>query len=177
VNKPRPTRKLAELTAEFMADAFRKQGFARTELVTRWKEIAGAEIAACAEPLKLQWPRGRDGEEPEPATLVLRVEGPAALEIQHQSAVIIERVNRFFGYPAVNRVVFKQGKPAAAAPKPRRPELRPVPKELGEGLREIADPELRACLESLASQIAASNGRPSFGSADDAPLPEIIRSK
>ena len=81
MNKPRPTRKLAELTAEFMADAFKKQGFARTELVTRWKAIAGAEIAAWAEPIKLQWPRARDGEEPEPATLVLRVEGPAALEI------------------------------------------------------------------------------------------------
>jgi hypothetical protein len=52
-----------------------------------------------------------------------------------------------------------------------------VPKELGEGLREIADPELRACLESLASQIAVSSGPPSFGSAEDAPLPEIIRSK
>ncbi len=37
VNKPRPIRKLAELTSEFMADAFKKQGFAATELVTRWK--------------------------------------------------------------------------------------------------------------------------------------------
>ena len=51
---------------------------------------------------------------------------------------------------------------------PRRgrsgPALRPVPKELGEGLREIADPELRACLESLAAQIAASSGTPSVSS-------------
>jgi len=45
------------------------------------------------------------------------------------------------------------------------------------GLREIADPELRACLESLASQIAASSGPPSFGTTEDDPLPEIIRSK
>ena len=41
VNKPRPVRKLAELTSEFLADAFKKQGFAATELVTRWKDIVG----------------------------------------------------------------------------------------------------------------------------------------
>ena len=97
--------------------------------------------------------------------------------MQHVAPMIIERVNRFFGYAAVERVVFSQGRPPAAGPAPERPDLRPVPKELGEGIREIADPELRACLESLASQIVASSGPPSLGTVDDAPLPEIIRSK
>jgi hypothetical protein len=91
--------------------------------------------------------------------------------------MIMERVNRFFGYEAVNRVVFRQGKPPAGPPRLVRPELRPVPKELGDGLREIADPELRACLESLAAQIAATSGPPSLGPTDDGPLPEITRSK
>jgi hypothetical protein len=48
-----------------------------------------------------------------------------------------------------------------------------VPKELGEGLREIADPELRTVLESLASQIAASGGPPSLASDGDEPIPMI----
>src|ERR1700754_2929528 len=103
-----------------MADAFKKQGFAATELVTRWKDIAGADIAAIAEPLKLQWPRPVDGEANEPATLVLRVEGPAAVEIQHQAAVLLERINRFFGWQAVGRIVFRQA-PLS------RPKAKPVP--------------------------------------------------
>ena len=119
MNKPRPTRKLAELTAEFMADAFKKQGFASTELVTRWKEIAGPEIAACSEPVKLQWQRTPEGEQPEPATLVLRAEGPAALEIQHQVHVILERVNRFFGWSAVGKLAFRQA-PLSRARRPAR---------------------------------------------------------
>ena len=90
--------------------------------------------------------------------------------------MIVERVNRFFGYAAINRVVFRQGKPPAAAPKLQRPQLRPVPKELGEGLREIADPELRHCLESLAAQIAASSGPPSLPADSDDPIPVINRS-
>ena len=99
------------------------------------------------------------------------VDGAHAPLIQHLTPMIVERVNRFFGYAAINRIVFRQGKPAAAAPKPARPELRPVPKELGVGLREIADPELRACLESLASRIAASSGPPSLD--DGEPIPAI----
>ena len=72
---------------------------------------------------------------------------------------------------------FQAGQAAGAArPRPSGPQLRPVPKELGEGLREIADPELRACLESLAAQIAASSGPPSLASEGDDPIPMINRS-
>src|SRR5206468_3360737 len=84
-------------------DAYAKQGFAARELVTRWADIAGREIAAHSEPLKMQWPRPVEGQPQEPATLILRVEGPAALEIQHSSDVILQRVNRFFGWSAVGR--------------------------------------------------------------------------
>ena len=123
MNKPRPVRKLAELTTEFMADAFRKQGFAASELVTRWKDIVGAEIAVHAEPVKLQWPREVNGEPAEPATLVLRVDGPVSIEIQHQSAVILERINRFFGWQAVGRITLRQAplsRPKVKAAPPRR---------------------------------------------------------
>ena len=78
------------------ADAYAKQGFAARELVTRWAEIAGPEIARHSEPLKMQWPRPVEGQPQEPATLVLRVEGPMALEIQHSSDALLQRVNRFF---------------------------------------------------------------------------------
>ena len=83
---PRP---LSDLLAGTLSGAFKQQGFANTEVISRWATIVGAEIAAHSEPLKITWPRpaGEDAA-PEPATLVLRVEGPAALEIQHLSAVI-----------------------------------------------------------------------------------------
>ena len=73
--------------------------------------------------------------------------------------MIVERVNRFFGYAAINRIVFRQGRLPVAAPKPERPQLRPVPKELGEGLREIADPELRHCLECLHRKLPLAAAR------------------
>ena len=108
--KPGPisAKPLSVLLSDVFSDAYAKQGFAARELVTRWAEIAGPEIAAHSEPLKMQWPRPVEGQPQEPATLMLRVEGPAALEIQHSSDVILQRVNRFFGWSAVGRLALRQ---------------------------------------------------------------------
>jgi hypothetical protein len=49
-----------------------------------------------------------------------------------------------------------------AAPVPRKapPSIRPVPVDLGASLKGIADPELRAVLESLAAGVASTHGLP-----------------
>ena len=90
--------------------------------------------------------------------------------------MIIERVNQFFGYAAIDRIVFRQGRMHPSPEPIKRPTAGPVPKELGEGLREIADPELRACLESLAAKIAASTGPPAL-TEGEIDIPTINRSK
>ena len=120
MSKPGPisAKPLSVLLSDVFSDAYAKQGFAARELVTRWAEIAGPEIAAHSEPLKMQWPRPVEGQPQEPATLVLRVEGPMALEIQHTSDVILERVNRFFGWSAVGRLALRQA-PLSRRERPR----------------------------------------------------------
>jgi hypothetical protein len=121
LNKPgRSARPLAALLGPCLVAAFKRHGFASTEIVTHWADIVGAEIAAHAEPIKITWPRQGDTEEPEPATLVLRCEGPAVLEIQHLTDVIIERINRFLGWRAIARLALRQ------APLTRRAK-RPIP--------------------------------------------------
>src|ERR1700743_3760131 len=117
---------LSLLLSDVFKDAYAKQGFAARELVTRWAEIAGADVAAHSEPVKLQWPRPVEGQPQEPATLILRVEGPMALEIQHKSDVILERANRSLGWSAVGRLARRQAplsrRERAAAPRPPDPQ-------------------------------------------------------
>src|SRR6516165_12056615 len=127
MSKPRPisAKPLSVMLNDVFSDVYARQGFAARELVTRWAEIAGPEIAAHAEPLKMQWPRPVEGQPQEPATLVLRVEGPMALEIQHSSDVILQRVNRFFGWSAVGRLALRQG-PLSRKPRPK-PSCKPGP--------------------------------------------------
>ena len=164
-------RAAGELIGNIGGQSFRRFGFVQSSIVSRWPEIVGERYAKASCPESIKFPAGKKIG----GALTLMVDGAHAPLIQHLTPMIVERVNRFFGYAAINRIVFRQGRPPATAPKPERPQLRPVPKELGEGLREIADPELRACLESLASQIAASSGPPSLAEGDD-PIPVINRS-
>src|SRR5690349_15363509 len=164
-------RAAGELVGDVGGQSFRRFGFVQSSIVSRWAEIVGERDAKASSPESIRFPAGRKTG----GVLTLLVDGAHAPLIQHLAPLIIERVNRFFGHAAINRIVFRQGKPPARAPKPERPQLRAVPKELGEGLREIADPELRHCLESLAAQIAASSGPPSLGNEDD-DIPAINRS-
>jgi hypothetical protein len=156
MNKPGPprARPLADLLRKTLNQAFAKQGFASTELVTRWGEIVGADIAAHSEPEKIQWPRPFGNDMPEPGILVLRVEGPTAIEIQHQAKVILERVNRFFGWQAVGDLRLRQ------APLSRRTTTTtppaPDPEEqarIAATLSQVADDSLRAALARLGAAV------------------------
>ena len=156
MSRPRPisAKPLSLLLNDVFAEAYAKQGFAARELVTRWGEIAGSNIAAHSEPLKMQWPRPVEGQPQEPATLVLRVEGPMALEIQHSSDVILERVNRFFGWSAVGKLAFRQA--PLSRPRVKKRPGPPDPKavaKVAESLGDIEDDELKTALARLGAAI------------------------
>ena len=166
------TRSAGELVGAAGDRSFRRFGFVQGSIVSRWAEIVGERYARASSPESIRFPAGRKAG----GVLTLLVDGAHAPLIQHLAPTIIERVNRFFGYTAIDRIVFRQGRAASRPAAPCRPALSPVPKELGEGLREIADPELRACLESLAAQIAASTG-PAAIESGTKPIPVIKRAK
>jgi hypothetical protein len=132
--------------------AFRRFGFVQSSIVSRWREIVGERYARVSSPESIRFPVGKRSS----GVLNLVVEGAHAPMMQHVAPVIVERVNRFFGYPAVERVQFRQGLVQVAKAKARiaPPSLRPIPADLGDSLRGIADPELRACLEALARGVA-----------------------
>ena len=156
MSKPGPisAKPLSVLLGQVFSDAYAKQGFASRELVTRWAEIAGSEVATHSQPLKIQWPRPVEGQPQQPATLVLRVEGPMALEIQHSSDVILQRVNRFLGWNAVGRLALRQaplsrGKPRKAT---KAPDAASVAK-IAATLSSVEDDDLRTALARLGASI------------------------
>jgi hypothetical protein len=153
MNKRSHPKPLAELVTTCVADVFARQGFTSCEIVTHWDDIVGAEVAALAEPVRMQWIRSRDPDESPPATLVLRVEGPAALEIQHMSGEIVERVNRYLGWQAVDKLALRQA-PLTRRRKPPRPRIdEAAAGAIAAQMTEIADDGLRAALGRLGAAI------------------------
>jgi len=158
--RARRARVMADLLPAAGGAAFRRFGFVQSSIVSRWREIVGARYAAVSAPESIRFPVGKKSG----GTLTLIVEGAHAPMLQHVAPAIQERVNQFFGYEAVARIAIKQGlvqverRKSRAAP----PSLRPVtlPVDMKETLRDIADPELRLCLESLARGLASGDGAP-----------------
>jgi hypothetical protein len=98
-----------------------------------------------------------EGQPQEPATLILRVEGPMALEIQHSSDAILQRVNRFFGWNAVGKIALRQA--PLSRPKPPRAVKRPDAKavaKVAETMAEVEDEALREALARLGASIKRS---------------------
>jgi hypothetical protein len=148
---PRP---MADIVEGALADTFRRQGFASAEIVTRWPDIVGAELARLCEPLRIAWSQTPADRLSEPATLILRVEGPVAVEVQHQSAVIVERVNQTLGWPAIGRVAIRQ-EPLKRRDRRKAPAP-PDPKALARAesaLSDVHDEGLKAALARLSVAI------------------------
>jgi len=145
-------RAIADLMPRIGGAAFRRFGFVQSSVVTRWAEIVGERHAAISEPESIRFPARKKAD----GTLSLTVANGYGPIIQHVLPEIIERVNRFFGYAAVARVAIRQGEIARKEPERRPPpaNLRPVPQDLGDSLRDIGDPELRAVLEAMAQSLA-----------------------
>lgn len=153
MNKRSHPKPLADLLAPCIAGAFARQGFRSSEIVTHWDDIVGPDIAATAEPIRMQWMRSRDPDESPPATLVLRVEGPAALEVQHLSGVIIERVNRYLGWRAVDKLSLRQAPLTRRPVPPQRRIDSAAAAAIAAEMTGITDDGLRAALGRLGAAV------------------------
>jgi hypothetical protein len=146
---------VAELVPDIGGQAFKRFGFTQSAVLARWEEIVGPQYARHSRPESLSFPRGqKDG-----GTLKIAVSGAMAPMLRHVEPQVIERVNRVLGYAAVAKIMLRQADfdtrvaPAPAPPAELAPETRST-------LRDVADPELRASLESLARALSASTGPP-----------------
>lgn len=158
-----------EPAASLLRDPIRKagetRGFAATQLLTHWAEIAGADTAAMCRPVKVSHAQQGLG-----ATLTLLTTGAAAPLVQMQLDALRERVNACYGYPAIARIRLTQtasvgfAEPAAT--------FRPAPSVAGDNFApasapalarargvvqgltgDVRDPGLRAALARLAENV------------------------
>jgi hypothetical protein len=149
----RPNAKpVAELIGGALDPLVRKRGLARAELISWWPDIVGATYAGRTVPERIRWPR--DGKA---ATLFVRCDPSLALQLAHETERVRERLNGYFGYPAVGAVRIVQ---ARVGPEPERaetsgPEAAPSA-ALEERLAGLEGP-LKDSLAALGRQVLAAS--------------------
>ena len=148
---------LSRMVERMVKPIFGKRGFSNAAIINNWPDIVGPELAKLSAPEKLTF--SRDGVSG--GILHLKtITGGLATEIQHLEPIIIERINRHFGYKAVVGLRLSQG-PVPETEEPPKPprdltedEEKRFRDSLGESLSGIEDEEIRLTLERLGRSIA-----------------------
>lgn len=157
---PQPRRargfqRAATLVESRIRAAGESRGFAVARVLTHWAEIAGAEMAAMAHPVKVSYPNAGIG-----ATLTVLATGSNAPFVEMQKEALRERVNACYGYNAVTRIRVTQTAPqgfaeaqaafgkAPPAPEPAAPDPE-ILRRAADTAAGIANDELRAALEQM----------------------------
>ncbi|MEZ5841170.1 MAG: DciA family protein [Hyphomicrobiales bacterium] len=157
----RGARPLADLVQPVLVPVCRQRGFGTADLLTWWPDIVGPAFARVTQPENLLWPRAVADPDAarQPATLVLRVAGAHALLVQQQSAMLLEKLNAFLGYPAIGklRIVQRPLVPARDRRPPAPPGLGPAAEaELRARIAGVADEGLREALARLGRGVMSS---------------------
>lgn len=137
---------LATLAPEIRAitkKALGARGFAGSDILEFWEDIVGTDLARGVAPQKLTFEK----ENRTHGTLVVKSAGGAfAMLFEHQKERVMQRINAFFGYPAVSRIKIVQGALKIKSIPPKT-VLKTIPKDELQALQEkvgiIEDEELR----------------------------------
>jgi hypothetical protein len=153
--RQRATAALSRLLTRLLSPAARQRGFASVEVIEEWPKVVGPGLARRCHPVRLDFRRGATTG----GTLVLQASGGAALELQHAAPQLVERVNDYFGFPAVARLrlvqmPLKPPPPAPAAPTPR-PLTAAEEAALASEVAPLGDSELARALAALGRSIKA----------------------
>jgi hypothetical protein len=160
-------RAIGAYMARMLDPVARARGFATMALLSDWPTVVGEELARFTMPDKLVWLRrteDRDSSSTQSAwradgaILVLKVDGPRAIEVQHRAEQILERVNTYFGYRAIAQLRFLQAPVARAerrahAP-PQADDDEPLPAS------NFADTGLVQALKRLGAGVRGKAPRP-----------------
>jgi hypothetical protein len=132
-----------------------KGGLGEAQLLAEWPSVMGEDLARDSWPVKLTFRKGerRNG------TLRLKVVSARALEFQHREPQILQRLNSFFGYSAIGRIVLVQAplpddRQAAPPPRPLDPRQET---ELDRSLARVDNPGLRAALTRLGRAVIGNS--------------------
>ena len=138
-------RSMASLLPAITRPALRQRNAASAQLIADWELIVGPALAEVTLPRRLA-----------AGTLTLACSGPTALELQHQSQMLVGRINVHYGRLLVDRLRFIQDDSAIARPaRPRATPAAPEPVVIP----DMPEGPLRDALAALGGRIAARGRR------------------
>lgn len=103
--KTQKTLRLGNFISKVLTPIVQSQGFVRAGILLEWESIVGKRFSAICQPEKVIFPlhQRREGK------LVIRTPSAMAPELAFLEPKILEKINCYYGYQAISRLVIVQG--------------------------------------------------------------------
>lgn len=134
-------------------------------LMTHWAEIVGDEFASLTTPVRVSFPKGKPGEEKwtqgRRSDGVLHIKLPQGLvmDFTYRSEQIRSRISSFFGYEAIERIVFEPFYSEVSPEKEKNTspkDAKAIEEAMADLPDKIEDEDLRQALQKLGKAISSS---------------------
>ena len=168
-------RACGDLVGDIAGISFKRFGFVQGAVVSRWRGDRRRALRQGFDSRNRS--ASRQGKKAG-GTLTLTVEGAHAPLMQHLGPLIIERVNRFFGYEAVDRSSSsaRAGSLKAEACAEAAGRCGRSPRNWAKAFARSPIPNFAPASNRLPSKLAGSRGAPAVDNISTTSIP-IIRSK
>jgi len=139
VHGPRPIASVVPVVARV---AFNRASPGVAQLVEAWAGIVGPALAGVTMPRRLVQ-----------GTMTIGCSGPVAMELQHLSEELMDRINQYLGSQPVRRLRFEQTLAARAPPRPRPSRSPAAEMAATEAVANLPEGPLRAALIALGGAV------------------------
>ncbi len=102
-----PSKVLKDTLLPLVKESLTKKGFRHPHIILYWREIVGDYLADFTLPIKIHF--SPLAQHRSLGILTIWVSSAVALEVDHSKEIIMERLNQYFGYRAIEKVRIKQG--------------------------------------------------------------------
>ena len=161
ITKSRGLRPLGTTVSCILEPLWARQDTLLISLIRAWPTLIEATLAQKSAPERLIFPPEQGVKKTQHGTLSLRIQSGTALEFQYQLPALIQRINSYFGYQAIGRIVLKQGK--VLHPTLSKPDIQTTSKDLGvntlstqatQALESMQSSALQKALQGLGSLLS-----------------------
>ena len=121
----------------------KKSGYNYSNIVDNWTKMVSKKISDACYPITVKM-----GKEMKDGTLVLNVLHGKELEIEYSKKEIIEKINSFFGYSCINKIILKIVTEKVKNRKNEFPRIKNLSK-INQKIEEINNDELKSSLNNL----------------------------
>lgn len=150
-------RLISEAIPAVAGRAFSRKYIMLGRIVTRWQDIVGEDMAAKAQPVRLNYIRNKVRDKKASFTLDVAVNNADATVLRYRVDLMLERINQIFGEGWIKAIRFVPGGAANEAHSISRKRRKPLTEAeksyLSNILEDTDDPELQEKLKSLGESI------------------------